>query len=171
MTSTLPDAEARGPWMNWRAPLVSAAVVVLVEPDHLLLRDFGDGAVLLPGRPVLDGQSAEQAAQTALCGPGSAQVTLRPVLIDRRQQTRRQVDVHVLVTESIARSVADGLQPCDGRSRSLVVPRRDALEMLPARARLRAQFAMAALEFEDAAFVEWRAWLRPAELLGVPLGR
>lgn len=139
--------------------------------NHLPIRDFGDGAVLLPGHPVLDGQTPEEAAREALCGPASARLELRPVLIDRRQQTRRQVDVHVFITEPISRSVANQLRPRDGRSHSLVLPRRQALEMLPGRARLRALFATAALQFEDTAFVEWKAWLRPAEALGVPVTR
>lgn len=85
--------------MNRRTPIAWTAVVLLVEPDHLLLRHFGGGTVLLPGAPVLDEQTPSQATQAALRGLDSEQVALQPVLIDRRQQTRRQVNVHTLITK------------------------------------------------------------------------
>jgi hypothetical protein len=156
--------------MNWRTPTAWTAVVLLVEPDHLLLRHFGGGAVLLLGAPVLDGQTPTQAAQAALRGPDSERVPLRPVLIDRRQQTRRQVSVHTFITKPLGPGTAALLEPTDGRSQSLLLPRRQALEQLPARARLRTQIALTMPEIRDTAFVEWRAWPHPEDPLGVPVG-
>jgi hypothetical protein len=71
--------------MNWLPPVVRTAVVLLVEPDHLLVRDVRGGAVLLPGGPVLDGLTPVQTAQATLRGPGSGQLTLWPMLVDERQ--------------------------------------------------------------------------------------
>lgn len=61
------------------------------------------------------------------------------------------------------------LGPTDGRSRSLIVSRDRAWKLLPAMARLRAQFALAATEFQASAYVEWRPWLRPSDPLGLPV--
>jgi hypothetical protein len=157
------------PYMNWRPPVVWTAVVAMVEPDHLLVRDVGGGAVLLPGGPVLDGLTPVQAAQAALSGPGNGGLALRPMLIDERQLARRKVIVHTFASAPIPRPVAAELSVTDGRSVPQIISRVRALRLLPARARLRAHFALAAPEIKDTAYVEWRAWLRPERLLGVPV--
>ncbi|WP_037908899.1 hypothetical protein [Actinacidiphila yeochonensis] len=93
-----------------------------MEPDHVLLRDFGGHAVLLPGGPVHDGQTPMEAAQETLQGPGSGHMILRPALTDQRQLARRKVIVHTFVTLPITRGRADELNPRDGRSSPLIVP-------------------------------------------------
>jgi hypothetical protein len=154
--------------MNWLPPVVRTAVVLLVEPDHLLVRDVGGGAVLLPGGPVLDGLTPVQAAQATLRGPGSGQLTLWPMLVDERQLARRKVIVHTIASAPIPCSIAARLSVTDGRSAPRIVPRELALRLLPARARVRVHFAMTAPEINDTAHMEWRAWPRPDRQLGVP---
>lgn len=161
----------RTPYMNWRPPTTWTAVVLLVEPDHLLLRDVGGGGVLLPGGPVRDGQTPLQAARSTLAGPGGSERTLLPAVVYQRQMTRRVLYLHTFISEPLPRTVADTVELADSRSRSLILQRSQAWNRLPAIARLYAQFAIAARESEVSAYVEWRPWLRPRDQLGVPTPR
>ncbi len=158
MTSAAPTAGSAvaSLYVNWRPPLVWTAVIALVEPDHLLVLDLGNGTALLPGGPVHEGLTPAQAAQAALSGAGSEQLALRPVLVDERQLTRRKVIVHTFITLPIPLEQADCLQPSDPRPSPLIICRRHALALLPRRARLRAQFALATQEAAETAHVEWR---------------
>lgn len=177
MTAALPENAApmpspgSAPYMNWRPPVVRAAVVVRVDPDALLLWDVGGGVVLLPSRPVLDRQNPARAARATLGHPDDDELTLRPVLIDQRHFTRRLVVVHTFITAPLSPHAATHLEPSDGRSRPRLIDRQRALDTLPPRAFLRAQFALAAVDIEETAHLEWRAKDRPTDPLGVPVPR
>jgi hypothetical protein len=160
----------REPYVNWRPPLVWTAVVVRVGGGHMLLRQFPKGAVLVPGGPVLGDGAPSQAAPQALRGPGSEQLILRPVLIDERQLARQKVIVHTSVSKPLSQSTARELRPTDNRSTAVILPRQKGLQTLPARARLRSQFALATPKFHETAVLEWHPWQRPDERLGIPAG-
>jgi hypothetical protein len=173
VTTALAPATApavREPYVNWRPPLVWTAVVVRVGGGHMLLRQFPKGVVLVPGSPVLGDRTPSQAALQALRGPGSEQLILRPVLIDERQLARRKVIVHTFVSEPLSRRSARELRPADNRSNAVILPRKKALQTLPARARLRTQFALATPEFHETAVLEWHPWRHPDGRLGMPAG-
>lgn len=78
--------------------------------------------------------------------------------------------VHTFVSEPLSQRSARGLRPADNRSTAVILPRQKALQMLPARARLRTQFALATPEFHETAVMEWRPWRHPDERLGMPAG-
>lgn len=118
---------------------------------------------------VRNGQTPQEAARNALLGPDSAEHALLPVLVDRWQMSRRLLTVHTFVSAApLSRAAAQALRPADGRSHPAIVSRNRAWELLPAKARARAQFAVAAQEFQQTAYLEWRAWPRSHASLGLP---
>jgi hypothetical protein len=135
------------PYENWRPPLLWTAVLVLVEPDDLLLNDAtGQGSLLLlPGGPVSDGQAPMDAARHALLGAEKGLPIARHVATDKTQLRRRQVTVHIFASSLLSRREATVLRPLDARAITRIVPIDHAIPLLPPRARTRAETGLAAL--------------------------
>lgn len=136
--------QTRAPYENWRPAILWAAVLVRVEPDHLLLIDTsGRGDFVLPGAPITGQQVPVEAARRALFG--TAVPVFVPVAIDHVQMRRRQVTVHLLASLPIPRNEAAELTPRNRRASPRILPLKDALALLPSRARARATACLAAL--------------------------
>lgn len=136
--------QTRASYENWRPPILWAAVLVRVEPDHLVLNDTsGRGDFVLPGAPITGRQVPVEAARRALFG--SVAPVFVPVAIDHVQMRRRQVTVHLLASLPIPRIEAAELAPGDRRATPRILPVKDALALLPSRARTRATAGLATL--------------------------
>lgn len=124
-----------GQYENWRPPIVWAAVLVLVESDHLLVNDTsGHGHLVLPGTAVSGDQEPAQAARHALLGSTRGIPIARQVALDHTQMRRRQVTVHVFASTPLRRSEADALSALDGRAITRILPITEASPLLPQRA-------------------------------------
>ncbi|WP_399094059.1 hypothetical protein ACGH2B_24885 [Streptomyces sp. BBFR2] len=133
----------RCPYENWRPAIDWAVVVIPVENDRLVVIDTsGYGHLGLPGTVVPPSTDPAEAARFTLLGHETGLPITERIAVERTQTRRRQVNAHLFRTATLTHHEAATFRTRDG-TLTRILTRRDALPLLPTRARERALKALA----------------------------